>query len=367
MGTILLGFFLLIVLINLVYFFAFFSFATAAFKNKLHPQQPVSVIICAKNEAENLRNFLPSILEQDYPHFEVIVINDASTDETLEVIEEFQHIDSRIKCVNVQNNEAFWANKKYALTLGIKKAKYDHLLFTDADCAPQSKNWIQKMSQHFQPNISIVLGYGGYFKHRGSLLNKLIRFETLLTAIQYFSYARLGSPYMGVGRNLAYTSRQFYELKGFASHLHLRSGDDDLFVNEAATPENTAISIDFESHTRSVPKNNFMEWFNQKKRHVSVAGQYKRKHRLLLGVFYSARILFWILFGILLILRIYPEVVLSALVIKLFLEAFVYIKSAKKLDEFDVIWLFPFLDLFLIFLQLVIFISNLISKPKHWK
>lgn len=367
MGTILLGFFLLIVLINLIYFFAFFSFATSATKNKLHPQQPVSVIICAKNEAENLRNFLPSILEQDYRDFEVIVINDASADETLEVIEEFQQIDPRVKCVNVENNEAFWANKKYALTLGIKKAKNEYLLFTDADCAPQSKNWIYKMSQQFQPNISIVLGYGGYFKHTGSLLNKLIRFETLLTAIQYFSYARLGSPYMGVGRNLAYTSRQFYELKGFASHLHLRSGDDDLFVNEAATAENTAISFEIESHTRSVPKTNFKEWFHQKKRHVSVAGTYKQKHRLLLGVFYTSRILFWTLFAVLLILRVYPEVVLSALGIKLLLESFVYVKSAKKLDELDVVWLFPFLDLFLIFLQLAIFISNLISKPKHWK
>ncbi|AVR44041.1 glycosyl transferase family 2 [Christiangramia fulva] len=367
MGTILLGFFLFIVLINLLYFFGFFAFATAGIKNKLHPGKAVSVIICAKNEAENLRNFLPSILEQEYSQFEVIVINDASTDETLEVIEEFQAIDPRVKCVNVENNEAFWANKKYALTLGIKKARNNFLLFTDADCAPQSKNWISKMSQHFQPGISIVLGYGGYFKHTGSLLNKLIRFETLLTAIQYFSYARLGSPYMGVGRNLAYTSQLFYDLKGFASHLHLRSGDDDLFINEAATSENTAISFEIDSQTRSVPKNSFLEWFKQKKRHVSVAGNYKFKHRFLLGLFYASRLLFWVLFTTLLILRIFPEVVLAALGIKLLLEAFVYVKSAKKLDELDVVWLFPLLDLFLIFLQLAIFISNLISKPKHWK
>lgn len=367
MGTLLLGLFILFFLINLIYFFSFFAFATAGAKNNLHPGQPVSVIICAKNEEENLRNFLPSVIEQNYPDFEIIVINDASTDNTLEVIEEFQQIDPRVKCVNVENNEAFWANKKYALTLGIKKARNQHLLFTDADCAPQSKEWISKMSQHFQPEIDIVLGYGGYFKHKGSLLNKLIRFETLLTAIQYFSYARLGSPYMGVGRNLAYTSSKFYELKGFASHLHLRSGDDDLFVNEAANAKNTAISFERESHTRSAPKNKFKEWFHQKKRHVSVAGKYKPKHRMLLGIFYASRLLFWLLFAVLLILQIHPEIVLVALGIKLLLEAFIYVKSAKKLDELDIVWLFPFFDLFLIFTQLAIFISNLISKPKHWK
>ena len=367
MGTLLLGLFIFIALINLVYFFSFLSFTTSKSKNKLHPEVPVSVIICAKNEEENLKNFLPSILEQDYPNFEVVVINDASTDNTLEVIESFQKIDPRVKIVNVQNNEAFWANKKYALTLGIKKAKNEHLLFTDADCAPQTKNWIKEMSRNFQPGNAIVLGYGGYFHHKGSLLNKLIRFETLLTAIQYFSYARLGSPYMGVGRNLAYTSSQFYELKGFANHLHLRSGDDDLFVNEASNAENTAVCFHPDSITRSVPKNSFSEWFHQKKRHVSVAGHYKPKHKFLLGTFYFFRIIFWLVLFALLALQVYPTVVLGVLGVKLLTEAFVYFNAAKKLNEKDVVWLFPFFDLFLIFLQLTIFISNLISKPKHWK
>ncbi len=367
MGTILLGVFILVSLINLLYFFSFFSFSHSGITNKIHPEVPVSVIICAKNEEENLKNFLPSILEQDYPNFEIIVINDASSDGTLEVIEDFQKIDPRIQIVDVQNNEAFWANKKYALTLGIKKAKNQHLLFTDADCAPQSKNWIREMSRNFQPGNTIILGYGGYFQHTGSVLNKLIRFETLLTAIQYFSYARLGSPYMGVGRNLAYTSTQFYELKGFANHLHLRSGDDDLFVNEAATAENTAICFHPDSITRSVPKTNFSEWFHQKRRHISVAGNYKTKHQALLGAFYIFRVLFWLILGVLLILQIYPRIVLSILGIKLITEAFVYFKAAKKLNESDVVWLFPLFDLLLIFLQLIIFISNLISKPKHWK
>lgn len=367
MATILLEIFIFISLINILYFFSFLSFSTFSIKNKLHPEIPVSVIICAKNEEENLKNFLPLIIEQDYPQFEIIVINDASADNTLEVIEEFQKIDHRIKLVDVQNNEAFWANKKYALTLGIKKARYEHLLFTDADCAPQSKNWISEMARNFQPGISIILGYGGYFQHKGSLLNKLIRFETLLTAIQYFSYARLGSPYMGVGRNLAYTSSRFYELKGFANHLHLRSGDDDLFVNEASTSENTAISIHPDSITRSVPKSRFSEWFHQKRRHVSVAKNYKLKHKILLGAFFLFRILFWILLTGLLISQVYPKIVLGILGFKLIIEGIVYFKSAKKLNETDVIWLFPFFDLFLIFAQLAIFSANLISKPKHWK
>ncbi len=367
MASVLLGLFLLFTIINFTYYLAFLSFAAAGKKSADSAEIPVSVIICAKNEAENLRNFLPSILEQDYPEFEVILINDASTDDSLEVIEEFHKIDGRIKIVNVENNEAFWANKKYALTLGIKKAVYPYLLFTDADCAPQSKFWIRKMAENFQENVSIVLGYGGYFKDTTSFLNKFIRFETLLTAVQFFSYAKLGSPYMGVGRNLAYTAKQFYEKKGFANHLHLRSGDDDLFINEAATKKNTAICYARESITRSVPKFTFKDWFAQKRRHVSVATHYKFNHRILLGLFYASQFLFWGLLPVLLVLQIHWEIVLIALGVRLLLQYIIFFKSAKKLDEQDLIWMMPLLEVFLICSQLGIFIANIFSKPTHWK
>lgn len=367
MATLLLGVFLFFAAINLVYYLSFLSFATARSKEKTDPDIPLSVIVCAKNEAENLNNFLPSILEQDYPQFEVVLINDASSDESLEIMERYQAMDGQIKIVNVENNEAFWANKKYALTLGIKKAKYGYLVFTDADCAPQSKNWLKRMAADFNEDTSIILGYGGYFRQKGSFLNKLIRFETLLTAIQYFSYARMGNPYMGVGRNLAYTSSTFYQQKGFASHLHLRSGDDDLFVNEAATGKNTSISFHKEAITRSVPKSDYKSWFQQKRRHATIAKHYKFKDKFLLGLFYASRLMFWILLIVLLSMQIEPKICFISLGILLLVESFVYFKSARKLDEVDVVWMFPFLEVFLIFSQLGIFIANIFSKPTHWK
>ena len=367
MATVLFALFLLFAAINIGYFLAFFSFSGAKSSEAKPVTLPVSVIVCAKNEAENIQNFLPSILEQDYPNFEVIVINDASTDGTLEVIEEFQKLDPRIKIVNVVNNEAFWGNKKYALTLGIKKAQNEHLIFTDADCAPQSIHWLRHMASGFSEEKSIVLGYGGYFQYKKSFINKLIRFETLLTAIQYFSYAKLGNTYMGVGRNLAYTSNLFYKLNGFASHLQVRSGDDDLFVNEAATNKNVIFCDHKESITRSVPKNSFAKWFRQKRRHVSTAKFYKPKHKVLLGLFYSSRLLFWISLIVLLIFKIYWPFTLGILGITFLIEGIVYYQSANKLGEKDVIWLFPVLEPFLIILQLVTFIANIISKPSHWK
>ncbi|MEG9327983.1 glycosyltransferase [Salinimicrobium catena] len=354
-------------LINLCYYLGFFRFAfstpeVTSEKDSL----PVSVIICAKNEAENLRNFLPLILSQDHPDFEVVVINDASGDETLEVIEEFQQKDARVRVVNVKNNEAFWANKKYALTLGIKKAKNPYLLFTDADCRPESDRWLTNMSSQFTAQKSIVLGYGGYFVENRSLLNKLIRFETLFTAIQYFSYANWGLPYMGVGRNLAYTSDEFYKQNGFASHLHVRSGDDDLFVNQAATSANTALCLSPQGITRSIPKKDLRSWIGQKRRHVSVAGHYKKRHRFLLGLFYTTQLLFWILFFVL-IFSSFWQLALGLLAIRFVVQGMVFYNSGKKFGETDIFWLFPFLELFLIWVQLGIFIANLIAKPTHWK
>ncbi|MGB7841353.1 MAG: glycosyltransferase, partial [Salinimicrobium sp.] len=327
---------------------------------------PVSVIICAKNESENLKNFLPKILSQDHPNFEVVVINDASSDDTLEVIENFQAGDPRVKLVNVKNNEAFWANKKYALTLGIKKAKKPYLLFTDADCRPETNQWLQEMSSHFEPQKSIVLGYGGYIIEKSSFLNKLIRFETLFTAIQYFSYARWGRPYMGVGRNLAYTSTEFYDQNGFATHLHIKAGDDDLFINRAANKMNTAICFSEAGITRSIPKKDFKSWVQQKRRHVSIAKYYKKQDQFLLGLFYTSQLLFWLLF-LPLMFSGYWQIALGFLAVRWLVQGTVFYNSGKKFGETDLFWLFPFLEIFLIWAQLAIFIANLISKPTHWK
>lgn len=367
MAITLLVLFIIIALLNILFYIGYFSFATAKPQSPQGKKVPVSVIVCAKNEAGNLKRFIPKILDQNYPDFELILINDASTDESLDIMEEFHKYDPRVKIVNVQNNEAFWGKKKYALTLGIKKARNPYLLFTDADCAPESNLWIENMSAHFEHNKSIILGYGGYIKQKMSLLNKLIRYETLFTAIQYFSYARLGYPYMGVGRNLAYTSHEFYAQNGFATHLHIRSGDDDLFVNQAATSENTALCFEGSSFTRSIPDSSFKNWLEQKRRHVSTAVLYKTEHKLLLGTFYISQFLFWVLFMLLLVFQIYWPVVLAIFALRLIIQYVVFYKSAKKLDELDLVWLVPVFDFFLVFLQFGIFSSNLFSKPGNWK
>ncbi|PKA82260.1 cellulose synthase/poly-beta-1,6-N-acetylglucosamine synthase-like glycosyltransferase [Ulvibacter sp. MAR_2010_11] len=355
-----------VVVINCLYYFLFskFSFFNA-FEKNTSTAFPVSLLVCAKNEAENLRKHIPLWLKQNYPYFEIILINDASYDDTLEVMEQFAETDARIKIVNVENNEAFWANKKYALTLGIKKAKHMRMVFTDADCRPASDVWLQEMATHFTEDKQLILGYGAYEKGT-SFLNRLIRFETLMTAVQYFSYAQCGIPYMGVGRNLAYTGDLYHSTNGFMSHIKVASGDDDLFVNEVATKNNTAICVAENAFTYSLPKKTWKTWMLQKKRHITTAKLYKTQHRLLLALYYLTNFLFWPL-AILCLVFLDWRLPLLLIVIRFAAQWIIVGKSAKKLKENDIIAWIPFLELFLVFAQLSIFISGSTSKSTRWK
>lgn len=359
--------FVTVTIIQLVFYGIIFS-RFVSYKHEPQKQKniTVSVLVCAKNESENLKEFIPLILKQNYPTFELVLINDGSNDDTLEVMKSFQASHNNIKIIDVKPIEAFWGNKKYALTLGIKASSNNFLLFTDADCKPVSKNWIKEMSSHFTNKKTIVLGYGAYKENKG-FLNKLIRFETLLTAIQYFSYAKIGMPYMAVGRNLAYRKETFFEARGFMSHMNVRSGDDDLFINQIANASNTAISISKNSFTESIPKNTFSDWFTQKKRHVSTAKFYKTKHKLILSLFYSTQFLFWVLSITLLISLFKWKIVLGLFILRFIVYYFVIASSAKKLDEKNLLILLPVLELFLIVSQLAIFISNITSKQSRWK
>ena len=359
----LLGF---VILINCAYYLLFSKFSfSKVIERKATVHYPVSVLVCAKNEAENLKEHIPLWLDQAYDDFELVLINDASSDDTLDVMEQFAETDPRIAVVDVESNETFWGSKKYALTLGIKKVKHKRLLFTDADCKPASKHWIEQMVSQMDEQKQIILGYGAYKKEPG-LLNAIIRFETLLTATQYFSYAMAGNPYMGVGRNIAYTSNIFFEKGGFTSHMNVQSGDDDLFVNKAATASNTALQFHPESFTYSIPKKTFRDWLLQKKRHTTTANFYKPKHKLLLSAFYIFNLAFWIIAAIGCFSSYWKYVVLL-MAFRFLIEMLILGKAASKLKDQRLILFIPILELFLVFLQLLIFRSSRTASHSSWK
>ncbi len=337
----------------------------------LTEQPPVSVIICAKDESDNLRKFLPFVLQQEYPNFEVIVINDGSTDESDILLNDLsvEYPNLRTTFVPVGANNL--STKKLGLTLGIKAAKNDWLLFTDADCMPEDKFWIARMARNFSLETEFVLGYGAYFNKKG-FLNRLITYDTLFIALQYLGMAAARKPYMGVGRNMAYRKDTFFAQKGFASTLHLSSGDDDLMVNKASNSENTRIEISPDSITWSEPNKTYKGWFYQKERHLSVSAYYKSssKFRLSLepmtrGLFYLAFVAALVFGG--LIVQIAAGVLFLA---RLIVQLCVINGSSKHFGERKYILTLPIFDIYLPLVSLYILTIGKITtrkKPMRWK
>lgn len=329
-------------------------------------KKPLSVVICARNEVENLKKYLPSVLEQEYPDFEVIVVNDRSWDGTHEVLEAFAKQYNHLKIVTVNDGSKFIAGKKFAVTMGIKATCNEWLVFTDADCMPASSRWLYGMQQPDQEEVEIVLGYSPYMKKRG-LLNALIRFETFFTAVNYLSFAIKGMPYMGVGRNMAYKKSLFFNNKGFAAHMHIPSGDDDLFVNAHAYDGNTAICINKDAQVWSEPNTSFGAYLRQKKRHFGAGKLYKPKHKFIL----SAQIIIQFLFYVTLVVSmcfkttLYPA--LGVLVLSIIIRCFVYPRILKRLNYGDLRWWFPILDMLLFIFLVFNGILSIFVKKVQWK
>ena len=351
--------------ITLFYYLYFFR-KLVFYKNQESTfSKGVSVIICAKNEFDNLNNNLELFLQQDYPNFEVIVVNDQSTDNTRYYLDDLDKKYSHLTIVNIDDNVRHAVGKKFALTMGIKTAKHDYILLSDADCYPSSKNWISKMSQGFNDK-EIILGYGSYEKSNG-LLNKLIRFDTYLVAIQYFSYSLNSLTYMGVGRNLAYKKELFFKNKGFANHLHIASGDDDLFINEIANNNNVSINIEKDTHTISKPENSFKSWIGQKRRHLTTGGMYDFKVKFLLSLYPIATLVFWSSIIMLYYLEFTSSILMAILLIKLLNSYLSNYFLMKKLDVLDIFIFHPLIEIIHLFFQFIFQLLNINNKPKKWQ
>jgi glycosyltransferase involved in cell wall biosynthesis len=358
----------IVTLIQLFYYLWFFQ--RLAFyvpkPKESHRDNAVTVVVCARDEAENLSNHLPGILVQQYPStHEVIVVNDNSQDETRYLLEGLHKQFRQLHVVELKQEAKLIPGKKFPLSVGIKSAKHEVLLLTDADCVPASEHWIQKMQDAYSDGIEIVLGYGAYKKEKG-VLNALIRFDTFQTALQYFSYALADLPYMGVGRNLSYKRDLFFRMKGFSSHNHIPGGDDDLFVNMAANRTNTAIVIDPDSFTLSKAAGNWATWIRQKYRHHSTGKYYKPIHRFLLGLYAFTHFLFY---PLLVVSAVFYDWrwALGAFLMRSLVQAIVFRKSMKKLQE-ESLWPWYWLLDIWMFLFYLIFMPALWRKPKaSWK
>jgi len=326
---------------------------------------PISVIIASRNGGEELLKSLPIILNQEYSNYEVIVVNNNSVDNSSKILADFESKYPHLKVIELGNGKHLRPGKKLPLTVGIKGAANEHLLFTDVDCIPNSNQWIKQMAQSFSAHKEIVLGYGPYHKRKG-IINKIIRFDCAWIAINYFSYALYKIPYMGVGRNLAYTKTAFYSVDGYKSHCSLSSGDDDLFVQEAANKSNLAIQIDPQSYCFSEAKINWTDWIYQKSRHYTTAPKYSFIKKLLLAIYPVSLISAWICFVSLMVIA--KHICLCILLMSTFYAVKWWIQGRclLKLKEKRFAVFFPFWDLFYALLIPMVYVLAINKQNYKW-
>jgi poly-beta-1,6-N-acetyl-D-glucosamine synthase len=353
-----------------MFFYLFFYVRVLSRKRKepgAIPEESVSIVICARDEAENLKNHLPLILEQNYHDFEVVVVNDCSDDNTEEILNELKARYPNLRSTIIRKDKRFSHGKKLAVTIGLKAATRNWVLLTDADCRPDSPQWISEIQKHFVSPREVVLGYGGYIRERG-FLNKVIRYDTFFIAMQYFSFALAGCPYMGVGRNLAYKRSLFFANRGFASHLNLESGDDDLFINEVARNNNTAVEFSHLSHTSSIPDNTWKGWFRQKSRHLTTGFRYNGISKILLGLENSSRLLFYFSFLVLIINKIFLPYVAGLFIFRLLASTIILNIGMNRLNEKNLLVFSPVLDIGILLFNVFCVASNLtIQKRNRWR
>ncbi|MBU6122953.1 glycosyltransferase [Hymenobacter siberiensis] len=333
--------------------------------------EPVSIVVCARNELDNLRRLLPLLLQQDYPAaFEIVLIDDRSHDDTYLYAQQLvQYYPEKIRLVTISRTPDSFAPKKYALTLGIKATRYACLLFTDADCIPATNQWLRLMQRGFakKDGADLVLGFSAYAEAPG-FLNQLIRYETLLTAAQYLSFAWRGWPYMGVGRNLAYTRACFTATKGFASHIRQLSGDDDLLVQDAVRQrQRVAVVADPSAHTLSAPAETWAAWWRQKRRHLSAGRAYRLPDRLRVGTFVLANMLFYLTTVVLVFSPNNWVSLIVVWVLRTLFVSVVYARLSQRLGQPVIVGLLPVLDAVYFFQYLALGISLFLNRTLRWK
>jgi poly-beta-1,6-N-acetyl-D-glucosamine synthase len=327
---------------------------------------PVSIIIAARSEGRNLKKNLAAVLEQDYPNFEVIVVNHQSIDDSRFILLHFKDKYPHLKVIELEKNHHQKVGKKLPISLGIKGAKNEHLLFTDADCVPSSDQWLKKMASRFTDKKEIVIGYGPYIPKK-SLLNAIIRFDTAWIAMNYLGLARRSMPYMAVGRNMAYSQAVYHRVEGFKSHYSVLSGDDDLFIQDAAKNKNYDTCLDPDTFCYSEAKETWQDWITQKQRHYSTSKHYKVFKKWMLGIYPLSLLILLVSFVTLLFNEQYRWWCLGAFALVFVLKWIVQGMIYQKLKEKRFVAFLPFLEIGYFALLPYLFYRTERNRKDTWK
>ncbi|RKY88379.1 hypothetical protein DRQ09_02950, partial [candidate division KSB1 bacterium] len=241
-------------------------------KCKCNSLYKVSVIVPARNEENNIDDCVKHLINQDYPDFEIIIVNDRSEDRTELFARKYSQKFDNIHLINIKDIPSEFSPKKFAIKSGIEASNGEIILTTDADCRPP-KTWISSITKHFDKKISLVIGFSPVLlkKNSSSILSGILYIDSLSLAGVSAGSISLNFPLTCSGRNLAYRKNIFFEVHGFEGIEKAISGDDDLLLHKIAKIEkfNIRYATEKESRVPSFIDFNFSKFFSQRIRHAS--------------------------------------------------------------------------------------------------
>ena len=356
---------LLVVGIQLAYWIlifarsAFYDFSKA---EKSCTLPGASVVVCYKNEKNTIGNTIRDILLQQYPEFEIIAVNDFSTDGSDEIVKNMD--DPKLVSITAS---ADIPGKKLALSEGIKHARFDHILVTDADCKPASDHWIQRMAATLiNQKASVVAGFSP-MEPANTFIGRFSAFETLMTALQYMSYTLAGMPYMATGRNMMYTKSFFYKYSD-DMYFSTPAGDDDLLIQNAVVHEKTSICFHQDAWVYTFPKRDAASFLKQKLRHISVAGRYRLLHQILLGVF-AFSLTAGYAGAIIMCLVGWADwnYILFILTIKWIIQTMIHFRFYRMTESSFYAFTYPFWEICMAAYYITLGVFSLFRRPVSWK
>lgn len=323
------------------------------------PATPVrlTVVVVAHNHGDVLEENLRLMATQDYPSYEIIVVNDASTDDTADIITRAENRFNNVRHTFTPSTARHVSHSKLSITLGVLAAQSEWIVLTGGDCRPASAQWLASLSGAMTDGTDFVLGYSNFMRIP-KLLNSRLRLDRLLRLLRYFHAAQ---PAFGRGKavgahnaNVAFRKSVFLNEKGFYNQLALLGGEDILFVDHTARPGRTAVVCNAEARVEQkmplIRETRFTQRIVQAEaeRHLGLKGKVERTVWALSSWSVYTALISMVFLCALFVLNQAFVVAVAVLVLTLvvfFIGNYLLNRSARRLGEGSFYLLFPFYNL----------------------
>lgn len=366
---------LLLSFVALSLYYGLFWFRVGRFKRDVVSKQPsangqqpsVSVVMVVHNEAEFLKSSLPYLLEQDYPDYEIVIVDYTSTDDTRYVLRVCSENYPNLKPILFPHDVNMFQGKKYPLSIGIKSATKDVILLTEAESVPRSFDWVSQMMKGYCGDTQIVMGCN-IVKSNGTLLGAFQQYENMTYNASYIGAMAMGNPFTATGRNLSFRRDFFFKQGGFISHYSIPDGADDLFVNANANSRNSSVVLSSDAFVVSEPRSSFRLWHQDRSHRLYTRRYYGLKDKLMLAFYPLSQFVFLASLVLLLVFQLFPwQLLVALLVVKLIWQIVSALPLAKRFEIKKIQFFAPLFEFYFLFANTFMTTFALRRKNKQWR